>query len=120
MAQDKVLRTLRRGNLITSGTIGKWQKDKGDCIYDTELAFSDITVQKIKENKPKHDDQGDDSQSPTKNGFLSVLQSSDDVREGNQNKKKTLYLEGENLNIKTTTGTIKNKRTNIAGSINED
>lgn len=59
--------------MITSGTIGKWQKDKGDCIYDTELAFSDITVQKIKENKLKHDiDQGDESQSPTKNGFMSV------------------------------------------------
>ena len=59
--------------MTTSGTSGKWQKDKGDCIYDTFLAFSDTTVQKIKENKPKHDiDQREESQSPTKNGFMSV------------------------------------------------
>ena len=31
---------------------------------------------------------------------MSVLQSSDDVREGNQNKKKTIFLEGDNSNIK--------------------
>ena len=51
---------------------------------------------------------------------MSVLPSSDDVREGNQNKKKTIFLEGDNSNIKTTAGTSKHKRTNITGSINED
>jgi hypothetical protein len=69
--------------LITGPTNGKWQKEKGDCIYDTELAFSDITYQKIEEIKPNHDiDQVDESQSPTKNG-QSVLRSSDDVKAGN-------------------------------------
>ena len=43
-------------------------------INKEELAFSDITVQKIKESKPKHDiDQGEESQSPTKNGFISII-----------------------------------------------
>ena len=42
------------------------------------------------------------------------------MREVNQNKKRTLYLEGETSTLKSTAGTSKHKGANTVGSINED
>ena len=73
--------------MISVRPIGKFPKDKVDCIYDQVLANSDITVKKSKQNY--ENDKNKESKSPEKNVIMNIMQLPNSVPKGYKNGKPT-------------------------------